>query len=357
MAFLPAVVAGASAIGGLFGKGKNEYQATPAELMQTVTPQQIAQSNLGAQSGLSQYQDFVNAVQAQGGLQNQSQVYNQLQDVAAGRGPNPAQAMLANATGQNVANQAALMAGQRGANANPALLARLAAQQGAGIQQNAAGQAAALQAQQSLNALSGAGDIAGQQAGQYAQGIANYNQALQNLNAQNLQAAANYNQAQVENVGRASGINAQTAQANANRSAQQAKDIGGAVGTTIPLVYDAFKSKNRDTGNIAGGSAPASRGPVSTISPYAQGGQVKPVGSFYSYMNGGYVGSSLQSGGTVPGKPKVAGRVDTQENDTVHALLSPGEIVLPRSVTKSKDPAVEAAKFVQAILAKSGKRK
>lgn len=55
----------------------------------------------------------------------------------------------------------------------------------------------------------------------------------------------------------------------------------------------------------------------------------------------------LSNGGPVPGKAKVFG--DDSANDTVKAMLSPGEIVLPRSVTQSDDPAVAAAAFVQAV--------
>jgi len=64
------------------------------------------------------------------------------------------------------------------------------------------------------------------------------------------------------------------------------------------------------------------------------------------------VGSKLKQGGHVPGKPKVPGPVDSYANDTVSAKLSPGEIVLPRSVTQSKDPVSESAKFVAAVIAK-----
>src|ERR1700679_261280 len=84
------------------------------------------------------YQQNQQALQGQNGLGNQSQVYGQLQGVANGTGPNPAQAQLAQATGANTANQAALMAGQRGSAANVGLLARQAAQQGAANQQAAA---------------------------------------------------------------------------------------------------------------------------------------------------------------------------------------------------------------------------
>jgi len=73
------------------------------------------------------------------------------------------------------------------------------------------------------------------------------------------------------------------------------------------------------------------------------------------YAHGGE--HDMRSGGHVPGKPKVGGSKDSYKNDTVPAMLSPGEIVLPRSVTHSDDPVKNAAKFVEAILAKSRSRK
>jgi len=63
----------------------------------------------------------------------------------------------------------------------------------------------------------------------------------------------------------------------------------------------------------------------------------------------------MQSGGSVPGQASVKG--NSYDNDTVPAILSPGEVVIPRDVMQSKDPAQEAAKFVAAILAKKGKPK
>lgn len=49
----------------------------------------------------------------------------------------------------------------------------------------------------------------------------------------------------------------------------------------------------------------------------------------------------------VPGKAKFKG--DTRSNDTVPALLSPGEIVLPRSVAQAPDAPEKSKKFVEAI--------
>jgi hypothetical protein len=56
----------------------------------------------------------------------------------------------------------------------------------------------------------------------------------------------------------------------------------------------------------------------------------------------------------VPGQAKTSG--DNLKNDTVPAMLSPGEVVIPRSVMNGKNPAKESAKFVAAILAKKGMR-
>lgn len=55
-------------------------------------------------------------------------------------------------------------------------------------------------------------------------------------------------------------------------------------------------------------------------------------------------------GGEIKGRSKFKG--DTRSNDIVPALLSPGEIVLPRSVAQSEDAPERSKKFVEAIRAK-----
>jgi hypothetical protein len=55
-------------------------------------------------------------------------------------------------------------------------------------------------------------------------------------------------------------------------------------------------------------------------------------------------------GGEIKGRSKFNG--NTRSNDTVPALLSPGEIVLPRSVAQSEDAPEKSKKFVEAIRAK-----
>lgn len=206
-------------------------------------------------------------------------VYGQQQQLAQallaqsqGQGPNPALAQLNMATGQNVATQAALMASQRGAAVNPALVARLAAQQGAGIQQDAIGQAAAMQAQQQLA-------------------------AQQNLQQQ-------YAGMQNANLG-LSGQQAQTG--------MQAQQINAGVAAANQ------QGQNQITGALinAGGGVAA-----------------KAVGAAH--------------GGLIPGEPEVHG--DSEANDTVPALLSPGEIVIPRSIVNGPNAHKNAAHFVKMVL-------
>ena len=60
-------------------------------------------------------------------------------------------------------------------------------------------------------------------------------------------------------------------------------------------------------------------------------------------------------GEKIPGKPKVGGAKNSYANDTVPKTLNSGDIILPRSVTQSKNPATAAHKFVSAIMAKNGK--
>jgi hypothetical protein len=63
---------------------------------------------------------------------------------------------------------------------------------------------------------------------------------------------------------------------------------------------------------------------------------------------GAKIGSAFASkGGEIKGRAQYNG--DTRSNDTVPALLSPGEIVLPRSVAQDEDAPEKSKKFVEAI--------
>ncbi len=376
-----------------------------------------AAAGVGANKALQAQNNLLNALQGQRGIQNQSQVYGQLQNVAAGQGPNPARALLNQATGQNVATQAALMAGQRGSSANAGLIARQAAQQGAALQQGAVGQGAALQAQQSLGALGQAGQLATQQAGQQIGATGEATKAAEQEQALQNQALAQFNASQVQNQGNitaaqaglqntamqgqqgltsgilsgvgtglmallADGGDPADAASEAGMPPMQDPSVGGmAAPTTLQdmpveglpteasinaatpqsIAGKFFKGVISGTTNYlnthplgtkpsfsAGAPAPVAAAPQGYLQGYLPGTAplLKALGGETS------VGSKLKQGGHVPGKPKVSGPVNSYENDTVSAKLSPGEIVIPRSVTKSSDPVGGAARFVQAVLDK-----
>ncbi len=66
--------------------------------------------------------------------------------------------------------------------------------------------------------------------------------------------------------------------------------------------------------------------------------------------------SPMKAGKTVPGEAKVKGAKNSYANDTIPATLQEGGIVLPRSVTQSKNPDKKAAEFVRAIMDRKGKK-
>lgn len=361
-------------IGSLFSgdKGAGFQASDPSGILSPENRQAANNATNAAFTGLTQQQQFLNALQAQNGIANQSNVYNQLQGVANGTGPNPAQAMLNNSTGQNIANQTAAMASQRGAGANPALIARQAAQQGGALQQNAVGQGAALQAQQQLGALGQLGGIAGQQVGQQGaalNGLNQYSQGLQgNLFNAQVGAQSNINNANA-------GIAAQNANAQKGviGGLMNGVGAGGAALLAGPAAVDpgGGNAVDKFTGNSSstsqfgglGGNYKFAEGgqvggPQSHIHAYfAKGGEAKKVDTMVSpgekilsRKEAKEVAENKKSLGSVgkkvPGEAKVKG--DSLENDTVPMKQSEGGFVIPRSIMESKDPAKHAAKFVQA---------
>lgn len=381
-------------ISGLLGGGGSAGGKAP-EAAKLTTPTTAAQANTAydqTQQGIAQQQNFVNALQAQNGIGNQSNVYNQLQGVVNGTGPNPAQAQLAQATQANTANQAALMAGQRGSASNPALIARQAAMQGAANQQNAAGQAATMQANQSLGALNAQGNLATQMVGQQAQGVQGLNASAQGQQGQLLNSIAGQN---TSAVGNQASVNNANAQLLAGKNAGQANMFGsllGAAGTVVGGIYGgpAGAALGGMAGSSIGGALAGGKGdagsPAGDDTQVAfKGGEIQPVGPrshFGKHLmaKGGPVHKApvllspgektltpdqavsviaknkdpMSAGKTVPGKAKVSGAKDTLKNDTHATELEPGSIVIPRSVTQGEDAHKKAADFVKAILAKEG---
>jgi len=219
------------AAGGANGTGFSSPSS--ANILNPSTVGQAQEQYSIANTAEGQQMNLLNALQAQNGVQNQSNVFNQLQGVANGTGPNPAQAMLAQSTGANTANQAALMAGQRGSGANAGLIARQAAQQGAANQQQAAGQAATMQAQQSLNALNQLGGIAGQQVAQQQQATQGFNQVAQGEQQNILNSIGQQNNANVNMQSNINSANAGLAQTEMGAQNNLLGNATGAAGSAL----------------------------------------------------------------------------------------------------------------------------
>lgn len=306
-------------VSNLLGGGGGAFNAQSAPIMQGVNTNQTGAAYDQSQNALAQQQAFLQALQGQNGIGNQSSVFNQLQGVASGTGPNPALAQLNNTTGQNIASQAALMAGQRGAGANAGLLARQAAQQGGALQQQAVGQGAALQANQQLNALGQLGGIAGQQVGQQSNALTGLNQFGQNEQSNLLGALGQYNNASVSNA----------SQQNSANAAVQSKVAGGQQG----LLGGALGGLG--TALIPGvGPALAGANVLGSVMK-AEGGPVSMAGQHLKMSKGG------ATSGMIPGKAEVKG--DSLKNDKVPIIASPGEFMIKRTVMQSKDPKIQAA--------------
>lgn len=371
---------------------QNQYNAQLAPTQQSDYSGVI---NQGANNALSGYDQYVANQAQQQNVANQLQnTGGQYQNIASGLGPNPAQMALNQSTGQNVANQAALMAGQRGASANTGLIARQAAHQGANTQQQAAGQAATLQANQQLAGLQGLQGNQVAQANIYGQ-MGNQVQGEQNVNAglfssagqlQNTQNANN-----IANYGMAQGINSQVAQNNANAVNKTTSGLMGGASSLLGMAEGGKVDSKKPKLFAQDDSEPAAaihtqyapdlspqNGPKSFVGNYfknnaqsqplthqtpkfANGGRVPAmVSPGEKYLNPKEVAilkegkapiSSL--GKMIPGKAKVKG--DSYDNDTVPATLQEGGVVIPRSKMNTKDADKQAA-FVRAHSTKRGLR-
>jgi hypothetical protein len=283
-----------------------------------------------------------------------------------------------------------------------------AAQGGANQAQNAGLQVASQGNQNALQALSQAGALGGQmQQQQYnvganaarAQDLINQfntqnsisqqarnvqaNNAAQAQNLANKQAIANYNaqqanqeqlrelQGQQQNWQNQMGLasakaNADIGQANylgqqAAQTANQWQNIGQGFGGA-GNAYAQYGNNQNLIGAITGLGQPAQTS-TATV-PSEESEESAPVYPNYSEMYGspGAQSSSpwygnnqtqiaaMAMGGKIPGNATTDG--DHYKNDKVLIKASPGEIILPRSVTQSKNAPEDAAEFVRKLLKK-----
>lgn len=209
----------------------DQFQAGSALINPGTNTAQLNQAYSGAQAGLDAQGNLVNEIvpQVPTAINNQNAVAEQQLGIINGTGPNPALAELNQATGANVANQAALIAGARGSSVNPGLIAREAAQAGAGIQQQAVGQGATLEAQQQIAAGQNLAGLANQQVNQAGQAVTAQNTAQQNEQGLLQNANTASNNAAVGMQENVNNVNSATAMANQKNNQGLLGGVGSAV--------------------------------------------------------------------------------------------------------------------------------
>jgi hypothetical protein len=256
--------------------------------------------------------------------QQQADLANALRAQAEGKAPSLAAMQYARALEQSQAAAASQLASARGlspAQAQQMLLTRQAA-----AQQQAAGQSAQMRLQEQLAAQGMLGTLLGQQrqgsilgastAGQF--GATAGSLAEQARQAEQQRMLEQYRAEQ-----------AQRGQMERGIATAGGALLGGAIGSIVPGVGTAIGA---EIGAGLGGAA--------------TGGDTKALSAGLETV------AKRAGGGEIAGRSRFKG--DTRSNDTVPALLSPGEIVLPRSVAQDEDAPVKAKKFVEAI---KGKKK
>lgn len=315
---------------------------------------------------------------------NQMELVDALKRQASGIGPNPAQEQYKQNVNQAIARSTGMAASQRGI--SPALAQRMSMQTGADLSQQAAGNAATLQAQQQLEAQRMQGAVM-QNIGQQQLGAM---QANAGASAQNASANQNTAGGMLGGIGRtvsaffheggevkhyAEGGAVNQNQFSNKASSDIANQILAAGG--IPVYSAGNSSIGQSMGSMVDdvGQALAKPPQIAPREPgfQARGPMADKMGSMPMMNKGGRLPDHLHAiasiyhpgydskgtemlqaaGGAVPGQAPVAG--DSLKNDVVPTMLSPKEIVLPRSVTMSKDPVKSAAQFVAEELRKNGR--
>lgn len=129
------------------------------------------------------------------------------------------------------------------------------------------------------------------------------------------------------------------------------KMIKKKVGMDKPTSDLGFAGNSTPSDSVGGASAMAG-GPMDAMGAGAEGAGGLGSAAMMLAAHGGMAQKNLKNGGRIGGKAKVKG--DNLKNDSVPAMLSPGEIVVPRSITLGNDAPDKARAFVAAILAKNG---
>jgi hypothetical protein len=356
------VVAGplGAAIGAVYDKSQRDKakakagQLSPADAAAKLNAERKAEYQQGRQFGQTVARDYTQTVNpAIASAKNAASAYapdetfrqyqlglaQQLQAQARGEGPSLAQMQLAQATDRSL--QQALGAARSGLGSNPALAARTAALQASGTMGNAAAQSSMLRLQEQQDAqraLAGLSETARGADMTTASTRANLGMDASRIQGTLLGGAA---QASAGIAGDAFGnrfMRETNAQAAADSRARERR-------LRNQKYEDAAIKMGTDGLSTAIGAMFYKGGMVPMPKGYACGGKVK-------MSEGGQVPAPRAKGGLPNDRQVKLKEGDHPENDIVPAMLSPGEIVIPRS--KAKDPK-KAAAFAAAIAKRTKK--
>lgn len=305
-------------------------------------------------------QDFLSGGSQAQQLQQQQEYANYLKSVMEGRGPTSlSQVQLQRALEQSQRLGASTIASQRGMNTAGA--ARLIAQDQAQKQQEMAGKSAELAAAEQAAARQDYGTLLNQTRSQSIEAQARQAQAASQLieairtGDQNAISAAMANMANMRQ-----GDITMSGQAQQERKSEMDFQIQQAqqqLQLELQRITMMFNQRQIDEAERVRQEQQAMNNFLAIINAGAavlgavRGGggggggttQVKNPDPVVMKAKGGRISKAR-----VPGKSNHDG--DDERNDTVPALLSPGEIVIPRSIAQSPDADKKAAEFIRQLM-------
>ena len=307
-------------------------QYVDAGLMTAAQAQAVAQ-------GSNAYNDVTNDAST---TEAEKTALNQLQQVAGDNGMTPQmQAQLTaalNTANTNTQGERASIMDQAAQKGIPTSLMAQAQQQGAAGQDAqtanlASAQSAGQAEQNALTAMANAGNLAGNINTQEYTQSANKAAAQNAINLWNAQNQTNVNLANTANTQAANLYNTENAQNVSNENTQNA-NARTQYNAQVPETV--FSNQMQKAGAEAGVSENAAN--TATSQGQQQAGIISGVIGGASQVGASALSPTpvyAAEGGNVPGMPEVSG--DSRRNDKVHALLSPGEVVVPRSIAHNPD--------------------
>jgi len=234
-------------VGNLFNGSRGMgWNASGTDIQQPATMGQANTAYDQTQQGLANQNAFLQALQGQNALQNQTKLTGTLQDMVQGGGPNPALSQFYRTQGKNLEGTSAAIASAPGARANPAAAARTIASLSADANMKAATDAATLKQQQQLGAIGALGGQLNNQVTNLGGATNAYSTAAQNsqMNINNAINAANQNRVAMQ--GNINNTNATIANTTAQGQQQLVGGLFGGVGSALQMLAATGGKVKRD---------------------------------------------------------------------------------------------------------------